>query len=249
MRPWPEFRGSIGRASSISRLLRRAGPALIALAALGSPGTALAQLAGSVTLQSNQTFRGETISRDDPGVALALSVDSDTGLYAGADASFAAGSRQPRLTAANQYAGYAVKRGGLSLEAGVVHRSYGSMFDTAYRKQFFEFYAGASFRRVRLRAYVSPDYLVDGRTTYYVDANVGLATISKWKIDGHFGLSLIPPDLSERQGYLLNYEDWSLRASRPVGRFTFSVAVTATNYPVFSESGKARFSASLSRAF
>lgn len=249
MRPWPEFRGSIARASCASAVARYAVLPLIASAALVSPAPALAQLAGNVTLQSNQTFRGETISRDDPGIAVALSVDSDTGLYVGADASFAAGSGKPRFTAANQYAGYAVKRGALSLEAGVVHRNYGSMFDTAYRKQFFEFYAGASFRRIRLRAYVSPDYLIDGRTTYYIDASAGLATISRWRIDGHAGLSLIPPDLTERQGYLRTYADWSLRASRPLGRFTFSAAVTATNYPVFSPSGKARFSASLSRAF
>ncbi len=249
MRPWPEFRGSIGRAFCASRAARYPILLLIASAALVGPAPALAQLAGNVTLQSNQTFRGETISRDDPGIAVAISVDSDSGLYAGADASFAAGSGKPRFTAANQYAGYAIKRGALSLEAGVVHRNYGSMFDTAYRMRFFEFYAGASLRRIRLRVYVSPDYLIDGRTTYYIDSSAGLATISRWKIDGHAGLSLIPPDLTERRGHLRSYVDWSLRASRPLGRFTFSAALTGTNYPVFSPSGKARYSASLSRAF
>ena len=210
---------------------------------------AAAQVAANVTLASNQLFRGETISNDDPGITVAVSADSRGGLFAGADASFAAGSEQPRLTASNQYAGIALRLGAASFEAGAIHRDYGAMSDDAYRKHFTELYAGISLRQVQLRAYVSPDYLVDGRNTYYVEVNARLATVEQWKLEGHGGLSLIPHDLGDPDHSLISYEDWSLRASRTIGPLTFGLGLAATNYPVFGPSGKVRLSAQLSRAF
>lgn len=206
-------------------------------------------MAGGISLQSNQMFRGETISEDDPGISLALSVDDRSGLFAGADVEFAAGAKEPRFTASNQYAGYALRKGKVSLEAGVIHRNYASIYDEAYTRGFFEIYAGATIGKLHLRGYVSPDYMVDGRTSYYLEANARLATVAGWRIDGHAGLSLIPRDLDDPKGGLADFEDWSLQASHSLGKFNLSLGLAATNYPVFGPSGKVRATAVLSRSF
>jgi len=209
----------------------------------------MAQVAANVTLASNQLFRGETISADDPGVTLAVSADLRQGIFAGADASFAAGSEEPRLTAANFYGGMAVRLGRASLEVGAIHREYGPVYDDAYRRRYTEIFAGISVSRFKLRAYLSPDYLVDGRNTYYVELNARLATVRGWTLEGHGGVSLIPHDLGDPDTSLISFEDWSLRASRAVGPFTLGLGVAGTNYPVFGPSGKMRFTAQISRAF
>lgn len=217
---------------------------------MAGASAASAQVAANITVSSNQLFRGETISDDDPGITLAVSADLPHGLFAGADASFAGGSESPRLTASNQYAGVAFGLGGsASLELGAIHREYGPLYDDAYRRRYTELYAGVNLRRVHLRAYVSPDYLVDGRTTYYLELNARLATIREWNLEAHGGLSLIPHDLSDPDTSLISYEDWSLRASRKIGPFTFGMGLAATNYPVFGPTGRLRFSAQISRAF
>ena len=183
------------------------------------PAPARAQIAGNVTLSSADMFRGETLSGNDPALSLAVGIDHPSGLFAGASVTVAAGERSPRLTSSGQYAGYAVRSGEVSIEAGVVHRDYGEMFDTAYRKHYFEGFVGISRRSLRARIYVSPDYLVDGRTTYYVEINARLLKVGKWSLTAHGGLSLIPEDLDAPRQGLRAYEDWSLEVSRPGGKF------------------------------
>lgn len=240
------FRASIRERASDKRLV------VAGLAAIGSMAwtqPASSQVAANVTIQSNQMFRGETISADDPGLTVAASVDLPHGFYAGADASIAAGNRGLRVTASNQYIGISKRIGETSVDMGVVHREYGPIFDTAYRRSFNEIFAGVTLRKLQLRAFLSPDYLVDGRNTYYIEANARILSAGDWGLDGHAGLALIPHDLGDPRTGLIAYRDWSLNASRPVGKFKLNLGVAATNYPVFGSSGKARVSASISRSF
>jgi len=249
--PAPRWRVSrtSGGATACAEVLRGLA-VLLALVGWGmTGGCAQAQVAANLSLASNQLFRGETISDDDLGATLAISADLPGGLFAGADASIAAGGHEPRFIASNQYLGIARKLGAVSIEGGVIHRDYRAIYDDAYRPHYAELYVGLSTRRLRLRAYVSPDYLVDGRTTYYLDLNAGLGTVAGWHIEGHGGMWLIPHDLADPQTGLISYEDWSLRASRAVGPFTVGLGVAASNYPVFGPSGKMRAVVQVSRAF
>lgn len=208
-----------------------------------------AQISGTISLASNEMFRGESVSGNDPAVSAAFSLDSDSGLFAGASASIAAGGESPRLTSATQYAGYAIRKGQVSAEVGVIHRRYQRVVDTAYRRDYFEIYAGISTRTIKARVYVSPDYLVDGRSSYYGEVNARLLAVGKWSLDGHAGLHLIPPDIGSAKRGLRNYQDWRVQVSRPLGKVFVSAGIAGTNYPVFSPSGKARVFASISRAF
>jgi hypothetical protein len=69
------------------------------------------------------------------------------------------------------------------------------------------------------------------------------------RLEGHGGIWLIPRDRDSDRGGLVSYEEWSLRAGRPLGPFAVLLGLAASNYPVFGPSGKIRFAAAISRAF
>ena len=213
------------------------------------PVPACAQVAGNITLASADMFRGESLSGNDPAVSAAISFDHPSGLFAGGSVTIAAGEQHPRLASASQYAGFALRRGEVSIEAGVIHRDYGDVIDTDYRKHYFEGFVGVSRRSLRARVYISPDYLIDGRTSYYGELNLRLLKVGKWSLNGHVGLSVIPKDLDSPEHGMNTYRDWSLQVSWPVGKFSMSLGVSATDYPVFSESGRAKVVFAISRAF
>lgn len=229
--------------------IRQRGWSFLALVSLAVPAQAEAQVSGSIALASNEMFRGESVSGNDPALSLALSLDHESGLFAGASASVAAGSADPRLTYASQYAGYAIRSGAFSIETGVIHRSYDRVVDLDYRKDFFEFYAGVTRNSIKARLFVSPDYRRNSRASYYGEINARLVSIGNWALDGHAGVSLIPDDSQSGQGSWQTYRDWRLQVSRPVGKLFLSAGVAGTNYPVYSASGRARVFASASMAF
>lgn len=225
-----------------------AGFALPFASALSSP--AYAQFAGSIGLSSNEMFRGETISANDPALSLSLSLDDESGLFAGVSASVAAGNSDPRMTNASQYAGYAKRFGETSVEAGIIRRTYERVVDIEYRKDFAEIYAGVTHRSLKARFYVSPNYRRDNRASYYGEINVRLIGFDQWSLDGHAGLSVQPGHQgSGTNPKMQTFRDWRLQISRPVGKLFLSGGVAATNYPVYSPSGKARIFASASYAF
>lgn len=212
--------------------------------------TAQAQFAGSIALSSNEMFRGESISDDDPALSVSVSMDDTSGLFAGAIVSMAAGGEPPRVTYASQYAGYAIRTGETSVEAGIIHRSYDRIVDTDYGKDFVELYAGVTHKAVKARLYISPDYRRDNRTSFYGEINARLFSAHGWGVDGHFGLSVIPDVKENSSGSTLRtYRDWRLQVSRPIGKIFLSAGAAATNYPVYSASGKARLFGTISYAF
>ena len=209
----------------------------------------MAQIAGNVALSSSDMFRGESISDNDPALSVAASIDHETGLFAGGSLTVAGGKHDLRLTSANQYAGYAVRIKETSFEVGIVHRDYGRLTDLAYRQHYVEGFVGLSRPTFRVRAYVSPNYLKDGRTTYYGEVNVRIATIRKWSLNGHGGVSLIPHDIGSPKHGLRTFEDWSMQLNRKFGSYAASFGIARTNYAVFGTSRKAKLVFMVSRAF
>ena len=230
-----------------AKRVAEAGLTLAGAFALAAP--AHAQLAGSISLSSSEMFRGESISSADPALSASVSLDSGSGLFAGASATVALNIKEPRVSAAVQYLGFAQRHGSLSYEVGVIHRSYARIADRDYRRGFFEGFVGVGIGGARARVYVSPDYLVDGRTSFYAEINAPLLRHEKWQLDGHAGLSLIPHELGARSRALRHYQDWRLTVSRPVGPLFLSLGINATNYPVYSDTGRGRVFASAAYAF
>ena len=225
--------------------------AAIAVAALALlPGSAAqAQFSGSVALASNEMFRGDTVSANAPTASLSLSLDDDSGLFAGGAASVAATAGDPRIVAANQYVGYAKRFGQLSLEGGLIHRSYARVVDTEYRRGFFEAYVGFTHKSLKGRVYVSPDYRRDGRTSAYAELNARLLALGRWNLEGHAGLSMIAQPDGIGRAPLRPFADWRLQLGRPIGPFFLTMGAAATAYPVYSSRGLTRAFVSFSHAF
>lgn len=216
-------------------------------ALITAPQAAQAQLAGSIGIVSSDNFRGESTAGEDPALVLSGDLETPAGFFAGASASIAAGQRSPRITSASQYAGFALRRGETSFELGVIHRDYHDNTDTSYRRHFFEGFVGLAHRGMKLRLYVSPDYLVDSRNSYYVEATAKLAELDDWTLEGRAGLALIPPDPGETGTQ--DFQDFTLTLSRPMGKFNLALGLTGTNYPVIGSSGAVKPFVALSRAF
>jgi uncharacterized protein (TIGR02001 family) len=220
------------------------------------PTAAQAQFAGNVSLMTSEMFRGESTSGDDAAASLEISYDHASGLFAGASVTIAGGERSLHYNGSNQYVGYAWRQGETSLEFGAIHRDYaaGSLFDEAYSPHYFEGFFGYARRNLRMRIYVSPDYLRDGGTTYYGEVNGRLAKMGQWSLNGHGGVSAVPADLGDTG--MRFYYDWSLQANRALGGFALGLGIAATNYPVFGPDkgpgflqNSPRIFASISRAF
>jgi uncharacterized protein (TIGR02001 family) len=227
---------------------------LLVTAVLSVP--AYAQVAVNVTLATSDIFRGESTSDDDGAASLEVAYDHPSGLFAGISLTVAGGEHDPHINGATQYAGYALRRGEISVELGVLHRDYDakSLVDDAYSPHYFEGFVGVIRRNLKLRLYVSPDYLRDGRTSYYGEANARLFKAGNWSINGHGGISAIPPDIGATG--MQFYYDAGVQANRSVGKFALGLGIVTTSYPVFGpDNGSAFFEnkprvfASLSRAF
>jgi uncharacterized protein (TIGR02001 family) len=204
-------------------------------------------VAGNLAIASNELFRGDSLSDESPVLRGALSIDLPAGFFAGGSLSLAQREAGVRAIASSQYAGWAVRTGQVSIEAGAIHRHYTLIVDHDYRPDYVEVFAGVSGGKARLRLSVSPDYLRSGRVSYYGDAGIRLFRLRGVAFDGHAGLSLIPD--GARANRLVPYVDASVDASRPLGPFTVTATLAWTNYPVFSASNGPRFAASIGKSF
>lgn len=189
------------------------------------------------------------MSSNDPAVSASVGFEGKDGIFAGASTSMSVRGGDVRINTATQYVGIAKKVEDTSVEVGLIHRSYDTLVDTGYTKDFFEAYVGVTRGPIKARFYLSPDYLRDGRNSYYIEVNATLLRRDKWVLDGHAGLSLIPHDIGDPRVGLRDYEDFRLQISRPIGKAFFAAGVASSNYPVYSSSGKARAFASVSYAF
>jgi uncharacterized protein (TIGR02001 family) len=225
------------------------------MAGLGST-PAQADIAANITVATSDIFRGESTSDNDAATGLEISYDRPAGLFAGASVTFAGGQHDPHFNSATQYVGYALQRGETTFEMGVIHRDYAarSVFDTEYSPHYFEGFVGVSRRRLLLRLYLSPNYLRDGRMSYYGEMSKMLLKSGKFSLFGLGGLTLLPPDSG--QGGMRVYYDWKFQATRSLGRASVGLGIAGTNYPVFGPNNGAGFSqnkprifASISRAF
>lgn len=215
----------------------------------GASGLSSVGIAGTITLQTNQTFRGETISRDSPGTSLAFSADGPLGLFAGADVSLALNAGQVLMTANSQYVGVAVRLGRTSLELGGIHRHYHTVVDTDYAPDYSELFLGIARGSSRLRGYISRDYNIHNKLTGYVELETRLLTVGPWSLNGHGGLTFVPQDPGATTSFPRIYEDWSLSAGREWRGLNLGLAVSSSNYPVIGDTGWARVSVSVSKSF
>lgn len=185
-----------------------------------------AQVAGSISVESDDRFRGRSLSSGQPVAMASLSYDHPSGIYVdGALVAQLAGDGAG-VTRLQGDIGYAVKLDtALSLDLGVQRSQYTSHYSIGRAAHYTEFFVGLTRHRVSARVYYSPDYLRAGTTTLYTEAEVAIVRSEKWHLSAHAGrlfyLSLAPAYASFR-----DQNDWRLSLSRDLHGFEVHAALS-----------------------
>lgn len=166
--------------------LRTAALACLALLPLLAWRSAAAQadFSGSVALQSDYRYRGQSLGDGRPSPQLTLNLDSASGWYGGV---FAAGTSigDQRGAKLQAYGGYALRlRSGWSVEAGCSRATYTQLHSADYN----ECYAGASGERLTTRLYYAPRYFGGAARALYGELNVFYPLHPSVNLIAHAGL-------------------------------------------------------------
>ncbi len=167
---------------------RKPRPALAACLAVllcAASEAALAQLGGTVSLQSDARYRGVSYSNERPQAQLTLSYDVSDGWYGGGLLSQArfTGSRPGAYLQA--YAGRVFGlMAGVDAEAGLSFNH----FDAVSRYDYAEAYVGLLGQRWNARLHVSNDYYGSGQRSVYGELNMNWPFTSSMQAIAHAGV-------------------------------------------------------------
>jgi len=211
-------------ARQFQRLLRHAGLPIAIIGASQAP-PAMAQLAGSLSVESDARFRGYSLGSGDPAATLDLGYDHKSGLYLNGSATLGLEQSEPALLTYQVNAGYAARiNPTVSVDAGAI-RSWYTHYSTGTRDTHYtEVYLGVTAHGISSRVYYSPDYLRPGVETLYGEVEGTLDLAPKWHLSGHAGLLTHltePPRYARREHY-----DWRVTLGRDIGRLEVHASVS-----------------------
>jgi hypothetical protein len=161
----------------------------VAAVALGLWTPARAEVAASLSLQSDDRLRGVSVSDRRPVLSLNLADDFANGLYVGgsAIAQQTPGGQAGRL-GHTEYVGYAARgSGGLVWDVGLDNQDLRVMTAKPVRLRYSEVYGGVSKDDLSARIYYSPNYLRPGLSVVYAEINRTLRPNDDWRLSGHLG--------------------------------------------------------------
>ena len=162
---------------------RRVGRLLWACALLVS-AAARAQFAASIGVESDNRFRGVSLSDGQPDLRLSLAYDHDSGVFAGASATQVEFMRARRALQLLGYAGVVMRlTPDLSAELGVTS----STFSGNTRYDYTEVFAGLLSERWSLRTYYAADYFGVDQATSYIEFDAHAPLTSRLRLFGHAG--------------------------------------------------------------
>lgn len=183
------------------------------------------ELSGSVALQSEYRYRGQSPGNSGAVPQLTLNLDSASGWYLGGFASAVTIGEQTGYKLQG-YAGFAQRlRSGWSWELGCSHTAYTQL----HTNDFHECYGGLSGERFSGRLYYAPRYLGYPAQTVYAEANFFYPLHPSVNLIAHAGLLRnlskgvwpgIPATsrYDARLGISVPLGDWTLQLAREQGQ-------------------------------
>ena len=188
------------------------------LLASGFASPAAAQIGADLSIESDERFRGRSLSAGQPVAALDLSYDHDSGLYAGGAATTVATKDDgPQLLSLQGYAGYARRlTRTMSLDLGVTTTHYTSYFSGDRAAGYTEAYVGVIAGPISAHLRYAPDYFSSHVSTLYGEIDGVLKPSDNWRLKGHFGALTEVRSPSNRAGGGQHY-DWRVGVSRLIG--------------------------------
>jgi uncharacterized protein (TIGR02001 family) len=181
----------------------------------------------TVSIQSDERFRGRTLSDGRPVATLAASYDDASGVYLGAAGTgVATRGSGAQLLGFQEYIGYAHRLGtGPTLDVGVVNSNYTSYFSGKYSVDYAELYAGIITSHFSSHIRYSPDYFRKGVSSLYADIDGVAHPFTNWRLNGHFGVlrqlsGFRPPNAGPTR------YDWRLGIARQIGAVDLQLSWT-----------------------
>ncbi len=193
--------------------------------ALGVATPASAQLGGSLTFQTDDRFRGYSLSEGRPVATLSLSYDDASGLYvAGTATGVATRHSGVKLLGFQENIGFARQIGtGPTFDIGVTNADYTDYFSGGYHADYREVYVGLLARNLSTHLHFSPHYFRGGVSTFYADVDGVLHPLPDWRLTGHVGV-LVQTDGPHQYGELGTHYDWRLGLGRRLGPIDLQLA-------------------------
>jgi len=185
---WPAHKVERGQGAALT-------PAVgVAFFLLALPTCAGAQVGISASLASDARLRGLSLTDDSAALALNLSYDHPSGVYAGGGllgrAGFAADDRSGdhRYVGHNEYLGFTGPLGSdRSWDVGVSNLAYTIDYEHRVTLHYTEAYVGIVQGDVSAHVYFAPDYPRQGVNSAYVDLNASHRFANVWRLTGHMG--------------------------------------------------------------
>lgn len=193
----------------------------------GGGAPAAAQLGGSISFQTDDYFRGYSLSEGRPVATLDLAYDDDSGLYLAVAATGVATHHSGvKLLGFNENIGFARKIGtGPAIDVGFTNTNYNDYYSGGTKADYREVYAGLITDHISAHIHYSPHYFRSGVSTLYVDADGVLRPLPLWRLTGHVGV-LTQLDGPRAPGEAHTHYDWKLGVGRRLGPFDLQLAWT-----------------------
>ena len=243
----PARRCGAPAAGSIKAAVRHIEAALAALLAT-CPLAAAAEPGYSVSLASDDRFRGRSTSDGLPVATATLSYDDRRGPYIGA--SLTAGPTRHdgvRLLKTVEYIGFAQRLSSrVTVDAGVSRYAYSRHATVDYARKLTQVYAGVIGRRWSARLSHAPDYDGYGHAATYAEVQIVPATFGPWSLTSHAGV-LSP--LSHARYPTPWTVDWRIGVVRSWNRLTIGTALVGRGPDRRVGAPRAALVAAITRAF
>jgi len=202
--------------------IRNAAGALALL--LASPASA--QLAATISLDSDYRLRGYSLSGGHPAAGVQLSYDDLSGVYVGLLGLTELNSENLRFLGVVGNVGYAKRLSEhVTLDAGILRSQLRSAGDYRLPFEYTEVYAGGYVGPVVGRIYYSPDYRGNGVSTLYGELEAGFEPLPKWRLNGHVG-AFVYLNAPYGHGSANAETDWRVSLSRQFGRVEIHSSVS-----------------------
>ena len=187
---------------------------------------ALAQVAGSVGLDSDYRLRGYSLTDDHPAASAQVSYDDPSGVYFSV-LGLAELGRDTRFLGVVGNAGYAKRLNShVTIDAGVLRSQIRAAPGQSLGFDYTEAYAGASAGPLTGRIFYSPDYRTGSQSTLYGELEAGFAPLPDWRLAGHVGLlTYLNSPTFYRAGD--THKDWWVSLVRQLGKLEVHAAVSA----------------------
>jgi uncharacterized protein (TIGR02001 family) len=176
-----------------------------------------AQISGTVSVTSDERWRGRSLSAGHPAATAGISYDDASGFYLDAAATGALSGDSVSLIGIAADAGYAWRLpSGTALDIGVHRRQLTRYSSSGRSTGYTELYAGVSGRSLSARIHYSPDYFRRKANVLYASLDGVLRPATNWRLLAHAGAASYLDGRPVPQVRPVQY-DYSLGVARQQG--------------------------------